>query len=577
MKTTLKSLKFPYTKITSSKKNDHSSIPYLIEENNNKPPSETLTNEKENNNKPPSETLTNEIKKIISTNSYLGQKGYTIPKSILSSHELNTLYNELSLIPIIDTPISGTPPPIPIPVYKENSKKIYIPRFYGIKRYGFPNKSEIGNNVENINITFVKKLRDYQEKAVETYINCTNNPICATSNGIVGGGGILSLYTGAGKTVCAIKIISIIQKKTIIIVHKEFLMNQWIERIREFTPDARIGRIQGRIFDIENKDIVLAMMQTLYNEEKTFDLQSFGLCIVDEVHRIGSSQFHKCLFQIQPLFWLGISATVNRKDKMENLIQMFIGDIIYSIERKGDDFVSVRGIDYSTNDNEYSNVITNHRGEIAYSTMISKICGYEPRSDFIVKIIKDLINENNKSQILLLSHIRLMLEYIYQKLTENGISVGFYVGGMKQFDLDETANTKQVVLSTYMMSSEALDIPSLSTLILASPKTDIIQCVGRILRKKHDSPIIVDIIDSHSTFQNQWTKRKEYYKKCNYKIQKTKGDLYLNTNNAMLQINSKPSVWKTLYTPNFLTNSSSSDEFPVDIGNGKCLLDLSTL
>jgi superfamily II DNA or RNA helicase len=554
MKPTIKSVKLPFTKFTNSKKtNPHDTL--------------IVTHE----------VLTDEMKRMIATNSYLGQKGYTIPKSILSSNELNVLYDELYLTPVIDTPISGTPPPIPIPVYKENSKKIYIPRFYGIKRYGLPDKSEIGNDVENINITFVKNLRDYQEKVVETYINSTNTPLCATSNGIVGGGGILSLYTGAGKTVCAIKIISIIQKKTIIIVHKEFLMNQWIERIREFTPDARIGRIQGRIFDIEDKDIVLAMMQTLYNEEKTFDLRSFGLCIVDEVHRIGSSQFHKCLFQIQPPFWLGISATVNRKDKMENLIQMFIGDIIYSIERKGDDFVSVRGIDYSTNDDEYSNVITNHRGEIAYSTMISKICGYEPRSDFIVKIIKDLIIENNKSQILLLSHIRLMLEYIYQKLTENGISVGFYVGGMKQCDLDETANTKQVVLSTYMMSSEALDIPSLSTLILASPKTDIIQCVGRILRKKHDSPIIVDIIDSHSTFQNQWTKRKEYYKKCNYKIQKTKGDLYLNTNNAMLQINSKPSVWKTLYTPNFLINTSSPDELPVEIGNGKCLLDLSTL
>jgi superfamily II DNA or RNA helicase len=132
-----------------------------------------------------------------------------------------------------------------------------------------------------------------------------------------------------------------------------------------------------------------------------------------------------------------------------------------------------------------------------------------------------------------------------------------------------------------MMSSEALDIPSLSTLILASPKTDIIQCVGRILRKKHESPIIVDIIDSHSTFQNQWTKRKEYYKKCNYKIQKTKCDLYLNTNNAMLQINTTPSLWKTLYSPNFPTNASSPDELLVDtetqVGNGKCLLDLSTL
>lgn len=532
----------------------------------------------------PTPTLTDEIKIIITKHAYLGQKGYTIPKSILPPEELNILYSELLLIPTIETPIIGTPPSLPIPVFKENTKKIYIPRFYGIKRYGLPLKSEIGKTIEIINISFVKTLRDYQETVVETYINKVKVPICAEiPPNQEGGGGILSLYTGAGKTVCAIKIISIIQKKTIIIVHKEFLMNQWIERIREFTPEARIGRIQGQIFDIENKDIVLAMMQTLYNEEKTFDLSSFGLCIVDEVHRIGSSQFHKCLFQIQTPFWLGISATVKRKDQMDKLLYMFMGDIIYSIERKGVDFVSVRGIDYTTDDNKYNEVITNHRGEIAYSTMISKICGYEPRSDFIIHIIENLIAENGKSQILLLSHIRIMLEYIYNKLVEKGVSTGFYVGGMKQRDLDETANTKQVVLSTYMMSSEALDIPTLSTLVLASPKTDIIQCVGRILRKKHDTPIIVDIVDSHSTFQNQWTKRKAYYKECNYKIQKTKKEQYLKNENGMLLINDekqKPSIWKTLYIPNFLItnpeNNITDNENSLVNGLpiGVCLLNL---
>ncbi len=531
--------------------------------------------------------LTPEMKTAIASSSYLGQKGYTIPKSALPPDELKTLYKELRLTPVVEAPISGMPPPVPIPVYKENTKKIYIPRFYGVERYGLPSKSEIGKHVESIDITFVKTLRDYQETVVEKYVTSVNMPLSteggedASSNH--GGGGILSLYTGAGKTVCAIKIISMIQKKTLIIVHKEFLMNQWIERIREFTPDARIGRIQGKTFDIEDKDIVLAMMQTLYNEDKVFNLESFGLCIVDEVHRIGSSQFHKCLYQLQPPYWLGISATVKRKDQMESLIHMFMGDILYSIERKGDSFVSVRGIEYFTEDEEYNEVVTNHRGEVAYSTMISKICGYEPRIDLIVRVVEDLIAENGDSQILLLSHIRLMLESIFIKLSEKGISVGFYVGGMKQFDLDETANTKQVVLSTYMMSSEALDIPTLSTLILSSPKTDIIQCVGRILRKKHDTPIIVDIVDSHATFQNQWKKRKAYYMKCNYKIQKTGIDCYLKApreNNAMVQIDTGRNMWKTLYLPDFMKKTKEVEgeatiqECFKEIKKGCCLLDL---
>jgi superfamily II DNA or RNA helicase len=59
----------------------------------------------------------------------------------------------------------------------------------------------------------------------------------------------------------ALKIISILAAKTLILVHKEFLMNQWIERITDFLPSARVGKIQGPTFDIENKDIVIGMIQ----------------------------------------------------------------------------------------------------------------------------------------------------------------------------------------------------------------------------------------------------------------------------------------------------------------------------
>ena len=56
-------------------------------------------------------------------------------------------------------------------------------------------------------------------------------------------------------------------KKTLVIVHKSFLMKQWEERILQFLPNARIGKIQGEIIDIENKDIVLGMLQSLSVKE----------------------------------------------------------------------------------------------------------------------------------------------------------------------------------------------------------------------------------------------------------------------------------------------------------------------
>ena len=81
------------------------------------------------------------------------------------------------------------------------------------------------------------------------------------------GGGLLDVDPGKGKTVMALYIISKLKKKTLVIVHKSFLLNQWIERINQFLPSARVGKIQGQIIDIENKDIVIGMLQSLSQKE----------------------------------------------------------------------------------------------------------------------------------------------------------------------------------------------------------------------------------------------------------------------------------------------------------------------
>jgi hypothetical protein len=89
------------------------------------------------------------------------------------------------------------------------------------------------------------------------------------------------------------------------------------------------------------------------------------------------------------------------------------------------------------------------------------------------------------------------------------------------------------------MAAEALDIKTLTTLIMATPKTDIEQSVGRILREKHSSPLVVDIVDSHDLFKNQWRKRKTFYKKENYKI------IYTISTNYSTDY----SQWTTVYNP----------------------------
>lgn len=367
---------------------------------------------------------------------------------------------------------------------------------------------------------------------------------------------VLGDFTVTHNTVMGLKIISLLHKKTLILVHKEFLMNQWIERINEFLPGARIGKIQAQVMDIENKDIVIGMIQTLYDKDypgNTFS--SFGLTIIDEVHRIGSEQFSKTLTKIVTPYMLGISATVDRKDKLTKVLYMFIGNKIYTEARKDEDPVCVRGIVYNASDPQFNEVEYDWKGTPKYSTMITKLCEFGPRSDFIVRVIGDLVKENPENQIMILAHNRSLLTYLHDAIAYRQIAeVGYYVGGMKQTALQET-ETKQVVLATYAMAAEALDIKTLSTLVMVTPKTDIVQSVGRILRVKHENPIIVDIVDSHDVFQNQWTQRKRFYKKCNYRIRQIDSRNY-----AGMSIDwTEDKTWKRVFEPVATTGSNVSD------------------
>ena len=92
---------------------------------------------------------------------------------------------------------------------------------------------------------------------------------------------------------------------------------------------------------------------------------------------------------------------------------------------------------------------------------------------------------------------------------------------MKQ-DALKNSESKQVIIATYAMAAEGLDIKTLTTVVLATPKTDIEQSVGIILRVKHEQPLVIDIVDSQELFKKQWEKRKTYYFKNNYKVIYTK-------------------------------------------------------
>jgi superfamily II DNA or RNA helicase len=475
-------------------------------------------------------------------NTYLGQKGYTLVKNELTIEQQKQIRNDLTIKPNHHG-MSGLTNQTSFPAYRESLKKIYVPHYYGVENFGPPKEIKI-NSGESINLEFKGKLRENQEVVVKTYLDhVSKNQV---------GGGLFELPCAYGKTVIAINVISKLNKKTFIIVHKEFLMNQWIERIEQFLPEARIGKIQGQIIDIDNKDIVIGMLQSLSMKEYPSSVfESFGLTIIDEVHHISSEVFSNSLFKLVTKYMLGLSATMERKDGTTKVFKMFLGEVVFKGRRDEERDVTVRAIEYKVNDDEFNETKLDFRGKPAYSSMISKLCEYNRRSEFILKILCDMLLENSRQQIMILAHNKNLLKYLHDAIVHKNITtVGYYVGGMKDTALKET-ESKQIVIATYAMAAEALDIKTLTTLIMATPKTDIEQSVGRILRDKHANPIVVDIVDTHDLFKNQWRKRKTFYKRENYKI------IYTNSMKYSLDF----SKWETIYEPknNKICNDKNSN------------------
>ena len=507
-------------------------------------------------------------------NTYIGSKGYTIPKSEMSEEQIQYIKDALTVSPV--TPGIMLAATTKFPAYRESTKKMYVPRFFGIEHFGEPKEVKIPEG-DDIEVPFVGTLRDYQVEVVDAFRAATTSS----------SGGLVNLPCGYGKTTVALNIVSVMRKKTLIIVHKEFLLNQWVERIQQYLPSARVGRIQGQIIDIEGKDIVIGMLQSLSMkdyEDSVFS--SFGMLLIDEVHHIGSEVFSCALYKIVTKYTLGLSATMDRKDGTTYVFKMFLGDIVYKISEKKQRNVQVRSIQYKSDDRAFNTVEYDFRGNPAYSTMISKLCEHRPRSEFILKVVQDMFVENPAQQIMIIAHNKNVLTYLHDAIAEREIAtVGYYVGGMKESALKKTEE-KQVVIATYAMAAEALDIKTLCTLIMVTPKTDIEQSVGRILRSDHEQPVVVDIVDSHDPFIKQWNKRKTFYKKENYKIIKTCSNAYKpiddDGNMPGWELVYEPKVKKPISqsgTQSVRESISDTDEISDSedkpAANSKCVIDLS--
>ena len=453
--------------------------------------------------------------------SSLTSRGYGIVKNSLRPEQLEAV-RAFCTVQAAAPPVG--PPHPRFAVFRESQSKIYLPKHLGLRTYGEPAEARLppGRPLDAAAAAFSGSMREEQAGPVGAYLAAARDPLRR--------GGVINMGCGNGKTVMALHIVAQLRKRTMVIVHKEFLMNQWRERIEQFLPGASIGRVQGPALDAD-KDVVLVMLQTLASREfPPGALDGFGLVVVDECHHCSAEVFSRALHKINFEHSLGLSATVQRKDGLGRVFQWFLGEVVVVSGRGGQAATNAqkggavdpmfdtqaRVLPFVCSDPKYREESFIGGVKINMARMVSNVCAYAPRTAFLVDALLAAAAER-PTRTLVLSERRNHLVDIHRLLNARApdVTVGYYVGGMREAQLKQ-AESCDVILGTFSMAAEGMDIPALDTLVLASPKSDIEQSVGRVLRVRPServcAPRIIDIVDGFSVFDAQARKRQRFYK-----------------------------------------------------------------
>jgi superfamily II DNA or RNA helicase len=221
---------------------------------------------------------------------------------------------------------------------------------------------------------------------------------------------------------------------------------------------------------------------------------------------------------------LGLSATPTRDDGLSKVFEWYIGDYVYWEKiREADSTVSVQALMFESEDPAYTTIPVDYKGETVLARLLTQVIVCKERNIWISEIIQEYLKEPAR-RILVLGERISQLETLENLLLSNNpkLNIGYYIGGMKSDVREDAGKNARVLLASYAMASEAMNIKSLNTVVLASPRKKVEQSVGRILRERPSErrvdPIIIDFIDSHGTYIGQWRKRKAFYKACGYKI-----------------------------------------------------------
>ena len=413
---------------------------------------------------------------------------------------------ELTFVPFQNFDKGEPPQPVRCYIASEDGSTMLLPRCY--RGTNLP-EDQLSDG-EPLACAFAGSLNELQETAAQaTLISVRARPYAA----------MLVLPCGFGKTVVGLSIAASLGRKTLVVVHKDFLMNQWRERIATFLPNARLGIIQQNKLEYREADVVVAMLQTLCARDIPPEcLASFGTVILDEAHHLAAPYFSQLFFKLPCRHVLGLTATPRRKDGLSAILHLFMGPFSYQLTTRIGDGLVVQRVLWPV---RYACRTEPTQADV--QRLKTRIAKDAARTAFIAIMCAEA--SDHSRQVLCLSD---RIEHLHDLrdrfvLLRPLVKAALYIGGRAKENLEDRriAETEaSVVFGSYAMSSEGLDIPRLDTLIMATPVADVTQAVGRILRpcSNKQSPLVLDVVDDCRAFSRLDLARRAYYERSAFEV-----------------------------------------------------------
>lgn len=447
--------------------------------------------------------------------------------------------------------------------YHEDSGYIYVPRDYGLKLISTLGFSKVDRMSRGSPAYFPKNVKhtgqyEYQDGIVNQILTLAEEKHDF----------LFRAATGKGKTVMSLSVAQKRGRTTLVLVDQENLLKQWVAeaKLHLGLDDEHIGIIQGPRCDYEGKSIVVGMMQSLTRRddypEEMFDY--FGTVVVDEAHTAGAPTFSQVLGMFSASFRFGVSATMDRRDALQKLIHMHMGDIDVVLTDEHDPSY-VYYLESKTVYSWYANISPKT------GRFITEVSEDADRNELLLFAIRWLYYSGRETLVISdrieqLESLRdMMIAYGYPE-EDLGLYTGFrtkwcwvknptpdrhpqgWVEGTEytpimfapvrkkipKKELDRVRAECRVIFATFGMFTKGVDEKRLNGGVDCTPRARAEQVHGRILRVKEDKliPIWVTVRDINSVrAENQFYGRISEYRASNgeiYKWQPSQGVRFMD-------------------------------------------------